>query len=586
MAHFSKESLSRGQAPAAHRQEVFVTEQSSDGMALQATLRELHKVRVTAIDRNGNRTDVSINGRDSSLVGRRIHGIAETKITTSQDGSQTLTIKQDKSFNGRLEITLSNGTRHEIRGALKLPKITPEEDLPRVTKNTSDKTTQPQQSPISNDLQKTVEASRHNDINKGATSSPHTPQNDATQSQSQSQKQTRTLDPSVKQSIELKVEVEGISALPIRKEQNPELFNLASKAKALGAEIVVVKGQEEKFAYEIRRDRQVAAKIEIPTAGSDFHERRNKALSESLTRTLQEPKAKIEFNGKEIEFSRLQSPELHASTQKLNHSGMQLSISLTEGNQCEIRVKDSTTGYLSNNSVTMSYEALREITRGQKNIPENFKQLLNAHQSRSDLLLSEGAHVTKGFNDRVRELLQKAPEPLTNLLLEKKWTIATNEMITPLGTYKNDALNERTPVGRCIYSQKEIQLAEYSMRGEKAKNDPVHAVYHEMGHVVFQELSDGDKLSLQMALERDKNQLGTNLSAYQDKNDRELSLKLEYYGNLTEGVPECIEGLIDPASSGGKVMPVYYPNLFKATQEALARSGILPNNQDVLLAKN
>lgn len=493
-----------------HKEPSYV--QTPDQIRLTDTQCNIQQVRVTAVYANGNRLDLSIDGSEKGLFRRDLTGIGSASIARDQQGNITLTVDRDKKFDGHIELSTPKGQKYLLSGELSMPKMTEVKTLEK-----------PQEL--------------------------------------------------VAQEFHLKVEVDGISARPISGRSSSELFKMVKKASELGAEIVVVPGEKEKFAYQIRRGSQIAAHIEIPSGSNDFHSRRDTALREELSKLLSEPKASIEYKGRRIEFSRLQSPELYSQSKKLEESGMQIIIKADGADQCKIHLRDISSGYESHRNIIMNNDEVKAFARGQTFLPEPLKNLVSSYSQSSDLLLSNDGKTSENFNSQVANLNRKMPKALMDMLLNDNWKISTREFIPSSGRYDTSDLNERTPVGRCSFDRKEIEIAEYSMRGERKLNDPVHALYHEVGHVFFEQLSDEKKMQLEMALERDKAQLG-DVSRYNDPSDSELSLKLSYYGNIREGVPECIEGIIDGNSNGARVMPKFYKNLYAATKRILEERGV------------
>jgi hypothetical protein len=490
-----------------------VTDQGPDNIKVTDSLRQINKVRVTAVDVHGNRFDLSIDGREQGLYKRTLHGVGATSLVDEQHGKFSLNVHRNERFNGHIEIVTSNGSRKILSGQLKMP--------------------------------------------------------DATEA-----RKSRGRPPEVEEEkIDFKIEFEGVTAKPVGSSTSPDLFRLLKQASGSGAEVVVVPGEKEKFAYEIRRGVQVASRIEVPSGGNDFHSRRDDALAEELSKLLTEPKATIHYKGRDIEFSRVQSPELYEQCKRLESSGMQMTIIPDGDEHCKIAVKDQATGYISQAKLTMSYEDVKAVARGQQSMSKSFHDLIAPISERSDLLISNDGSVSNTYHERVAELGRKIPGAMLDQLLEQNWKITLREIISPSGRYASSELNERTPVGRCSYEKKEIELAEFSLRDGKRQNDPVHAIYHEVGHVFCEGLSDDKKMRLEMALERDRNQLG-DIGQYTDPGDRDLQLKLQYYGNVREGVPESVEALIDPASNGARIMPAYYPNLYAATKRILEESGV------------
>ena len=484
----------------------------SHHLKVSGDLDEIHKIKISCRGRNGSVCDLSIDNSDTNLIERKLDNIAKVRLTRDSKGVSVLSVEKSLNFDGEILITSADGLIENLTSTEQITDL----QLPKIN-------------------------------------SDH---------------------------FEIKVEVPNLNAKPIDKTANPELYEQYENFKKIGGEIVVVEDKEHGFAYELRRGEQVITTIQPPATRVNFHIIRDNLLSASLEKLAKQEKSSLIYKGKEIPFSKMQSPELYQHTQRLAQAGINLTVTSQNNGDLIINLTDKNTGYKSSTSIEVSTEQFTSMARGKEHLSNEFLTLLNSMNHRSDLLLRSDGKSTNEFNSRVQKLAVKIPNRAIDILMKDRWSITAKNHIPSRMTLADNPNKERLPIGRCIPAEKGLQLAEFQTStqvvGQRA-SDPNNAIYHEVAHALYYKIQSERyeiETGLKIALERDLNQLG-DLSKIDRSKDPELPDKLRYYSSLSEGFAESYEGMISSESNGGKIMPTYFPNFFKACEQLVKVENLL-----------
>lgn len=307
---------------------------------------------------------------------------------------------------------------------------------------------------------------------------------------------------------------------------------------------------------------------------------------ESQSRSIPVIKALLVYDGKELQFTSAQSPELFSHCQRLAAQGISIVILKDEGNLLSVSLCDRTTDYPCSRTFQITRENLYKFTREKGPLPDDLSEFLNSAETKGSLLVGQGEQVSSAFYQMALEGAANIPDEAATFLLREGWTVIPKHSLTPHAITTEKGRENRMPSGRCIPSEKRIELGEYYGVNASVKNASVASLYHEIGHALYFTHIEKDptlKQSLAIALEHDLNQLG-DLTLYKDAEDLELSLKLSYYSNVSEGFAESYKNMLCPSLGKGRIMLTYFPTFYSTSQNIINR--VLTSQELVARAEN